>query len=781
MSLHLRSMHQEEEKKFTCGENECSKVFSTCKGFKAHLNNVHMIEHKNTIFKLNLRGNVTEATNSTEEITDSGIESLQSEQSDVPADSVDPFDAILRFVLHLYSIPNMPRSTAGKIFNNVWMLILLYTNFIKILLDENGKNKIESALQTYEQWFKSLNTEHKLLKVLSEKGIFVAPKPVTIKKKLKQSHKNGVPVLKIIQTSAVMIPLTKLFKKILELPSTFNTIFANIEKLKQSKSFTNFIQSPLWKSKTLRMGNSLVLPYFLYFDDYVSDNALGSHNKTHSMANVYIKFPFLPIEIESKLDNNFLAYLFKTKDKSMGNKLMFSPLIDEMKDLEENGVDINIGGQIHNVKFIMALTIGDNLGLNEILGFVKCFRANHPCRLCKISKEELVKCFKEDPILFRNEANYTDDVQKKNVSLTGVHEECVFHDIKTFKVWENFSFDIMHDLLEGVFHYDLGHILHYFITKKCITLEILNDKKAGFDYGPMKIGNISELITKEHVKNKHFRFTSSEMLCFVQNLPFMIGEYIPEDDEVWIFFLDLLKILDIVMEPCVTESNLIYLDSLVFAHHSFYVNFFKDALKFKHHNMVHYSTVLRKIGPLIKIWCMRLEGMHKDLKNYSKNITCRKNLALSIAKKEQLKLSNRFFSNSIINWNETTLGSKVSDFEMENYSSFNLPSDTKYFKWIKFNGIKYEANLIIPTNEDDLMIPNISRIMCCFMTNEEVGLITKNDVSTMGYNEHFHCYIARTNKNNEMKVINLENSTYGPSYLHKIPESDDFGFVVRKF
>jgi hypothetical protein len=774
MNLHLRAKHADVEKKYTCAEDNCLKVFNNCKSFKNHLKSTHSINSTTNLEK-NLIVNRENEITSKEEIPVKINDTANS-------NDVGVLDAMLKFVLHLYGLPNMPRSTATKILNLMWTLIVLeYTKFIKARLDPSISSEIDCIFQTYEQFFKSVDTEHKLLKLLEAKGLFIAPKTVILKTKLQTSYKKGVPILKTIQTSAVIISLAVLFKKILELPDTFSRIISYIEILKNSTTFTSFMQSPLWKSKISNMGNSLVLPYFLYFDDYVSDNPLGPKNKCHSMASVYILLPFLPIEIESKLDNIFLFYLFKTKNKVLGNKLIFAPTIDEMKILEEKGINISIGGQIHNVKFVMGLTIGDNLGMNEILGFVKCFRANHPCRLCKIKKEDLVKCCREDSTLMRNEANYEEDVMEHNVSATGVHERCVFNEIPSFNVCENYSFDIMHDLLEGVFHYDLAQIFKYLFSKKFLTLETLNDCRSTFDYGPMQIGNLTELITKEHIKKSHFRFTSSEMLCFVQNLPLMIGKYVPEDDDVWLFFLDLLKILDIVMSGSVIESDLIYLDSLIFAHHNFYVNFFKEELKFKHHNMIHYSTVIRKIGPLKKIWCIRLEGKHKELKSYGKNITSRKNLALSITIKEQLKLSNRFFSNSVINWNKISLGSKVSNMEFKKYGPTNLPAETKYYKWLKYNGIKYESNLVIPFDEEDCNVPKISRILCCFVINEAVGLIIKNDVETMGYNEHYHCFVARCKETNEIGVINIKNSAYAPSFLHKLPDSTDYGFLLQKF
>jgi hypothetical protein len=78
------------------------------------------------------------------------------------------------------------------------------------------------------------------------------------------------------------------------------------------------------------------------------------------------------------------VYLFKSKDKKLGNKVIFGPLIEEMIKFEEKGVDVLIDGKMLNVKFVLGLILGDNLGLQEILGYVKSFRVNY---LAKIPKK----------------------------------------------------------------------------------------------------------------------------------------------------------------------------------------------------------------------------------------------------------------------------------------------------------------------------------------------------------------------------------------------------------
>jgi len=49
--------------------------------------------------------------------------------------------------------------------------------------------------------------------------------------------------------------------------------------------------------------------------------------------------------------------------KQFGNEICFECLIDELKDLEINGIDINDGNNVTiEIHFILGLVVGDNLG-----------------------------------------------------------------------------------------------------------------------------------------------------------------------------------------------------------------------------------------------------------------------------------------------------------------------------------------------------------------------------------------------------------------------------------
>lgn len=112
--------------------------------------------------------------------------------------------------------------------------------------------------------------------------------------------------------------------------------------------------------------------------------------------------------------------------------------------------------------------------------------------------------FEEDLSLLRNVHNYSNDVASMNFSETGIYQESLLNQVTGFHVTQNFCIDIMHDLFEGVCHYDLCHIIKCYIDDaKLFSLETLNNRKMNLNYGPIEIGNISSPIQIINLQNKN--------------------------------------------------------------------------------------------------------------------------------------------------------------------------------------------------------------------------------------------------------------------------------------
>lgn len=221
------------------------------------------------------------------------------------------------------------------------------------------------------------------------------------------------------------------------------------------------------------------------------------------------------------------------------------------------------------------------------------------------------------------------------------------------------------------------------------------------------------------------------MRCLIHYTTLIIGEKIPRGDVVWQFFITLVQIIDILTKTFCTDDDLNKLSTLITSHHSFYVSFFKDSLKPKHHHMLHYPNIIRQIGPLTNIWCMRLEGKHKELKNYAKCITSRVNLPKSIMIKQQLKFSKRVVCGTGLE-RKVEFGPFTKNFVNINpiYEKFNSVS------WIKVHNQNFHPGELIQIKQEPIAFGEI--VQCIRYKDEylfEIALFT-----VLEFSSHFQAY-----------------------------------------
>lgn len=86
---------------------------------------------------------------------------------------------------------------------------------------------------------------------------------------------------------------------------------------KQDTVLENFEQGESWKKKIERHFNGkIVFPIFIYFDDFEINNLLGYHAGIHKLGAVYYSIPCFPPEVQSLLENVFVAALFYSADRN---------------------------------------------------------------------------------------------------------------------------------------------------------------------------------------------------------------------------------------------------------------------------------------------------------------------------------------------------------------------------------------------------------------------------------------------------------------------------------
>lgn len=116
----------------------------------------------------------------------------------------------------------------------------------------------------------------------------------------------------------------------------------------------------------------------------------------------------------------------------------------------------------------------------------------------------------------------------------------------------------------------------------------MNLRKQHFNYGELEQKNISPPIEKHHLSKFHLKMSARQIMCFVHFFPLMIGDLIPEDDEVWIFFLNFLEIIEILLSHELSQqSSIPRLKFLINKLNSNYILYFNNTLKLKHHILTH--------------------------------------------------------------------------------------------------------------------------------------------------------------------------------------------------
>ncbi|KAL4119209.1 hypothetical protein QTP88_012053 [Uroleucon formosanum] len=89
-----------------------------------------------------------------------------------------------------------------------------------------------------------------------------------------------------------------------------------------------------WQSRAVTHNERVVFLLFVFFDNFESGNALGSHSGIHKLG-VYVSLPCLPSYLSTVLFNIFFALIFHISDRvEFGNRIIFQPLMDELNFLQ---------------------------------------------------------------------------------------------------------------------------------------------------------------------------------------------------------------------------------------------------------------------------------------------------------------------------------------------------------------------------------------------------------------------------------------------------------------
>nr|XP_021333504.1 uncharacterized protein LOC108179166 isoform X1 [Danio rerio]XP_021333505.1 uncharacterized protein LOC108179166 isoform X2 [Danio rerio] len=490
-----------------CAQNNCKHSFMTYAGFRKHLSSVHRHEFLDQ----------AETENQTEDTEPSQLNNHNEQQPETPLGDkrrvIDTQEMCASIVARLQN-SGVATSVVTSVISDMEELVHEIHSDIKSKVmnllpakDFATPSQVDDCFSSLNNPFTNLNTEHKWKKYFKDKWAVVDPTEIKLGVRF-DSRLNRV------TRTYDQVPVIDKFIYI-PLLNTLQFIFRNSDICKHMTSpsastsvYKDFCDGDYFKNHPLYSKHKNALQIQLYYDDFESANPLGSKQGIHKIGVIYFILRNFPPKMNSSLMNIHLLSLFYAQDiKNYGFDAILRPLVEDLKVLESSGIPVPFSKD--PLFGTIAQVTGDNLGMHTILGFMESFSALYFCRFCLVDKKTSQSVFSEDDtnITLRNKAlqeqHYADLVADPSITSSfGVKRTCLFNDLKYFHICDNYSPDIMHDILEGVGQYEMKLLLEY--LSGIIPRQDVCNRIYSFNYGflerknrPTRL-NLDILFNTEH-------------------------------------------------------------------------------------------------------------------------------------------------------------------------------------------------------------------------------------------------------------------------------------------
>ena len=310
-----------------CGQDGCLQTFRFSVAFKHHIEN----KHKNT-----------DLNNGHNENDDDGDD----DQDDNPPNN-GPLDDI-------------PPPSVNNILNKDEVTELAASTIAKL------KSSIIEMFHNFQHPFQQLETAYQQQKYFSQTGHFIKPREVPF---AIAYHPHNNPDTGHVDQMArhitfQYIPLKQLLKHILESKGFMRAV---LEYQPSDDGIMRDFHDGEFCRGHVFFSNSRNIALLLYVDDCEIANPLGSKAGMHKIGVVYCTILNIPLKFRSSLCNCYLVGLYNSGDvKTYGFDPILRPLVEDIEELERDGLHIDTDVFQGRVQIGIAQVTGDNLGLNRL-------------------------------------------------------------------------------------------------------------------------------------------------------------------------------------------------------------------------------------------------------------------------------------------------------------------------------------------------------------------------------------------------------------------------------
>ena len=552
--------------------------------------------------------------------------------------------------------------------------------------------------------------------------------------------------------SMYYIPILKTLDAVICHEDVFGEILSCSEE--PPDDLRNFKDGLCFSENTLYQQHKNALQVIFYHDDFQTSNPLG--NKTHKfkISGFYFALGNLKPKHRSRLKDIHLTILCEAAFiKTYNYKTILRPLIDDLKILEDDGIEILFDNSTHKFFGTISMTVADNLAAHAIGCYYQNFSTvQRFCRFCNCSKSSL-HTYSPENITIRSKAAY--DAQSTEVELDptlsklyGVTGKSCLNELRYYHVTDGLPGDLAHDVFEGFGNHLLVALTVRWIKNKRLTIDCINTRILQFPYADIDKNNKPQILKIKPLTQLKYKQTASEMWNLLRLFPLLIGDLIDKDDEYWHLYCLFLDILERLCAHSSNEPELLYLEHLIHNFFTDYCTLFPDeSMKPKAHFITHYPMNTRKFGALVKTF--RFEAKHSFLKNCMNGSKNWINVCKSIAEHHQqymyLQYKQEFYLRSdelkTISSKEATVGSlSASAIDILSKIGFHLTLGVTECKAVVFDGQRYYCGdgVMLGFSNDEY---KFGKIQSALIIHDEPYLCC-NCLIVNQFDTHFHAYVV---------------------------------------
>lgn len=409
---HIGLIHAHEANfSITCGLNDCQRSFTKYASFRCHVYR----KHKNTVLQQT-------TTTTTDPLP--LLEEVEKECTTNVAFSAPPNmnellqqfrENLFAFTLKCREKNHLPQSVQQEILDDVNFLFSFfkenYDEFLAYHLEKNGFDlaacpELQEVLQSpdfFSEASRLVRSPHMLKEFCKEK--FEMTEPIQYTLRDPSGNKTG---------SYSYVPICEVLRKYCSHEDIWDQIQAELNIEKDELVLNDYRDGLHFKNHKIFAGNPQALRLHFYEDEFEVCNPLGSKRNKHKLFAIYYTVGNVGTKYCSQLKHMHLALLVRyCHVKQFGLDEILKPLIDDLKKLSSEGINVLVDGSEKNVCAAVAVISADNLSSHLIGGFSMSFNVGRICRYCMATHGDIKRCFNESDFVLR-----TADVHR-------YHLECV--------------------------------------------------------------------------------------------------------------------------------------------------------------------------------------------------------------------------------------------------------------------------------------------------------------------------------------------------------------------